>query len=183
MKHRRFLALALGLVFVPAFRAGDVKQAYPPPAEVRAAFLKLLDRPQGWNTSALAELRQKLAATPQRFTVENLQTAHTLHYHKALVDVISMVKHAADEQQPLYTAGERSNLAFAKATAGRTFSAEQRQWLDRIRAHLIENLSIEREDFDALPVFTRAGGWRRADTVFYGQLPELLRDFNEAIAA
>jgi len=94
-----------------------------------------------------------------------------------------MVKHAADEQQPLYTAEERINLAFARATAGRTFSAEQRQWLDRIRAHLIENLSIGREDFDALPVFTRAGGWRRADTVFYGQLSELLQDFNEAIAA
>ncbi|HYT93177.1 MAG TPA: alpha/beta fold hydrolase [Gemmataceae bacterium] len=46
MKHTRPLAFLLCLLFVPALRAGDVKQTYPPPAEVRAAFLKLLDRPR-----------------------------------------------------------------------------------------------------------------------------------------
>src|SRR6266542_1884510 len=46
MKHARLLALPLCLVFAGALRAGDVKQSYPPPAEVRAAFLKLLDRPR-----------------------------------------------------------------------------------------------------------------------------------------
>lgn len=152
------------------------------PAQIEAIGI-LLNRPQDWNVSVLSKLRQKLAATPQRFTVENLQTAHVLHYHKALVDLISMIKHAADEHQPLYTAEERINLAFAKVTTGRSFSTEQRQWLDRIRAHLIENLSIDRKDFDTLPVFARAGGWRRADTVFYGQLSALLKDFNEAVAA
>src|SRR5262245_29523208 len=40
------LAALWCLVFVPALRAGDVKQSYPPPAEVKAAFLKLLDRPR-----------------------------------------------------------------------------------------------------------------------------------------
>jgi len=57
------------------------------PAQIEAIRV-LLDRPQEWNTSALIELQQKLAITPQRFTIENLQTAHALHYHKALVDII-----------------------------------------------------------------------------------------------
>ena len=58
----------------------------------------LLDRPRDWGTDALAELqREARATTPQRFTVENLQKAHAVRYHKALVDIISMVKHAADE--------------------------------------------------------------------------------------
>ena len=48
---------------------------------------------------------------------------------------------------------------------------------------MIENLSIDREDFDALPVFARAGGWGRADKVFDGHLDELVHAFNEAVAA
>jgi len=142
----------------------------------------LLDRPRDWSTAALSELRSKLAATPERYTIENLQRAHELCYHKALVDIISMVKHAVREQEPLYTAEERVKIAFTKVTAGRTFTQEQSQWLDRIRDHLIQNLSVDREDFDALPIFSRAGGWARADGIFEKQLEELLESLNEAIA-
>jgi type I restriction enzyme R subunit len=56
------------------------------------------------------------------------------------------------------------------------------QWLDRIEGHLAENLTIDPGDFDALPVFNRAGGWSRADKAFAGQLPQLINQFNEAIA-
>ncbi|MBN1344295.1 MAG: DEAD/DEAH box helicase family protein [Phycisphaerae bacterium] len=143
----------------------------------------LLDRPQAWSTQALTELRAKLAAAPQRFRVDDLERAHRLHYHKALVDLISMVKHAADETQPLYTAAERVEAAFARITAGHTFTNEQQKWFDRIKEHLVENLTIDHEDFDDLPVFARAGGWGRANRVFEGQLPGLIRLINEAVAA
>ena len=69
------------------------------PAHIEAIRI-LLDRPQGWSTNALAELRTKLAATPQRFSERNLQKAHEMRYHKALVDIISMVKHAARKRNP-----------------------------------------------------------------------------------
>lgn len=143
----------------------------------------LLKRPKDWNTEALADLQQKLAAATQRFTVKNLQTAHKLRYDKALADLISMVKHASDEQSPLLTAAERVERAFAKITDGRAFTPEQQQWLDRIRGHLIENLSIDEEDFEVFPIFERAGGWGRAVKVFAGELPQLIHQFNEAIAA
>ena len=55
--------------------------------------------------------------------------------------------------------------------------------LDRIRAHLIKNLSIEHDDFDILPVFTRHGGWGWANTEFAGKLLDFLRQLNEAVAA
>jgi type I restriction enzyme R subunit len=142
----------------------------------------LLQRPKDWSTKALSDLQQKLAATPQRFTRENLQRAHELHYHKAMVDIISMVKHAANEQQPLYTAEQRVKLAMAKITSGQNFTPEQVQWLDRIEGHLVENLTIDPGDFDTLPVFNRAGGWGRANKVFTGQLPHLISQFNEAVA-
>jgi len=58
------------------------------PAQIDAIRI-LLDRPREWSTAALAELRDKLKQTRQRFTPELLQKAHEAHYHKALVDIIS----------------------------------------------------------------------------------------------
>jgi len=152
------------------------------PAKINAIRI-LLDRPREWGTQALTELKTKLAETRERFTPEQLQKAHEVHYRKALVDIISMVKHAAREQEQLLTAQERVTRAFAKLTAGKTFTEAQQAWLDRIRAHLVANLSIDREDFEELPVFTRHGGWRKADQDFGGKLVQFLREVNEAIAA
>jgi type I restriction enzyme R subunit len=143
----------------------------------------LLSRPQEWNPEALGQLRDRLKTAPQRFTVENLQKAHQVHYRKALVDIISMVKHAGNQQSPLLTAAERVDRAFAEITVGRTFTPEQQQWLERIRNHLQENLSIDQEDFESQPAFTHYGGWGRVSVVFQGQLPQLIQDINRAIAA
>jgi type I restriction enzyme R subunit len=81
------------------------------------------------------------------------------------------------------TAEERVDRALAKIKAGVTFTPEQQQWLERIRAALIENLSIDEEDFDELPVLQREGGWGRANRAFNNKLRELLPRINEAIAA
>jgi type I restriction enzyme R subunit len=143
----------------------------------------LLDRPRSWSPSALTELREKLARSRYRFSVENLQKAHEVTYKKALVDVISMVKHAAKEDEPLFTATERVERAFAKVTFGKSFTPDQQTWLDRIREHLRANLSIDREDFEVIPIFADAGGWGVARKVFGDKLDTLLNQFNEAVAA
>lgn len=162
--------------------------------ELFAAFVKananqveairiLLDKPKEWGTVALTELRNKLATTPQKFTVENLQNAHKLRYNKALVDIISMVKHAANADEQLLTAAERVSRALAKLTADKSFTADQSKWLERIREHLVANLSIDKTDFDEVPVLSDAGGWGRANKVFDGNLGDLLAAMNEALAA
>jgi len=143
----------------------------------------LLDRPQEWNPNVLQDLRDKLASAPPRFTVDTLQRAHATTYKKALVDLISMVKHAANEQHPLYSAPERVENAMMMLKAKHSFGAEELQWLERIRTHLQENLSIDREDFDNQPVFARYGGWSRANKAFKDRLAALLKEVNEAIAA
>jgi len=147
------------------------------------AIRVLLDRPREWSTDALAELKNKLTRAPQRFTVDNLERVHREHYGKALVDIISMVKHAADEKQPLLTAEERVRLAVVKVSAGRDLSGEQRAWLERIREHLVQNLSISKDDFESVPVLDRAGGWGVADRAFQGQLESMIQQLNEAVAA
>lgn len=152
------------------------------PSKVQAIGI-LLNRPKAWSTGALVELRKKLAATPERFTEDRLQKAHEAQYHKALVDIISMVKHAAREQEPLLTARDRVDRAIWTLTSGKRFSVQQQEWLQRIREHLVANLSIDPEDFDTIPVLSQAGGWRQADRVFDGKLSRLIRSLNEAIAA
>jgi type I restriction enzyme R subunit len=148
-----------------------------------AAIAILLGRPQDWGTDALNELRQKLAAARERFTAENLEKAHAARYGKSLVDIISMVKHAAREQEPLLTSAERVERAFNDISAGYTFTPEQQRWLDRIREHLVANLTIERDDFNALPIFTRDGGWAGANRAFNERLESVLHRINEAMAA
>jgi type I restriction enzyme R subunit len=152
------------------------------PAHIEAIRI-LQNRPKEWRTEVLTDLQKKLAEAPQRFTVKNLQAAHKLRYDKALADIISMVKHAADAASPLLTAEERATAAFDGVTKCQQFTPEQEQWPDRIRGHLIENLPIDMEDFDIFPIFERGGGLARAVKVFAGQLPQLINRFNEAIAA
>jgi len=142
----------------------------------------LLNRPQDWNTDALAELRNKLKRTRERFTEENLQKAYREKYHKELADIISMIKKAAREEEPLLTAEERVEKAFARVTEGKSFTEEQERWLERIKSHLIENLTIDREDFDFIPIFSNQGGWAVANRIFDSKLDVLLKEFNEAVA-
>jgi type I restriction enzyme R subunit len=143
----------------------------------------LLHEPKQWSAAALQELGNALAATPERFTADRLQLAHSAHSKKEKVDIISAVKHAAKESEPLLTAAERVGKAFDKLAAGKTFTAVQQAWLDRIRGHLVANLTIEQGDFDAIPVLSDPGGWGAANRVFDGKLEELVQALNEALAA
>jgi len=152
------------------------------PEQIEAIAI-LLDRPREWSAAAIGELREKLARTKHRFTVERLQKVHELSYHRALVDIISMVKRAADEGAALLTAEERVERAIAAIRHGTYLTEPQEQWLDRIRAHLVENLSIERDDFGLTPVLVSAGGWGSARRAFGNELEPLLERLNEALAA
>ncbi|WP_318202663.1 DEAD/DEAH box helicase family protein [Streptomyces sp. SCL15-4] len=151
-------------------------------SETLEAFSVLLKSPRDWSPRVLTDLRDVLSRTPEHFTEANLERAFRATYGKALVDIISMVKRAARDDAPLLTAQERVASAVAKVTGGRTLTPEQRQWMDYIEQHLVENLSIDREDFDLIPILSAPGGWRRARRVF-DDLSELLEHLNEELAA
>ncbi len=70
----------------------------------------------------------------------------------------------------------------ATVTAGRTFTEEQQNWLGRIRAHLVQNLSVDQADFDLIPALSDPGGWGRANKAFAGTLDVIIQQINEAIA-
>ena len=150
------------------------------PEQVEAIRI-LLERPRQWRTDALDELRKTLRRN--RFDEKDLQRAHQMVYNKALADIISMVKHSANETQPLLTAEERVDRAMARVTAHRSFTAEQQQWLDLIRAHMIVNLAIELPHFDVAPIFERKGGLNKARALFDADLERLVADLNYEVAA
>lgn len=152
-------------------------------AEKIEALSILLSRPADWSPVALLALRNALEIAPQHFTLENLERAHRATYQQALVDIISMVKHAARKTEPLLTGDERVERAMARVVDGRILTTDQQAWMDRIGLHLGRNLSIDREDFAAIPVLSSHGGWGRANEIFEGNLEELLAEINKSLAA
>lgn len=137
----------------------------------------VLSKPKGWNTEALRELRDSLSKRPEKFTESNLRRA----YKYPLADIISMVKHAAKDE-PLLSAKERIDLAIEKVFGEKKLTDKQEQWLELIRRHLVENLTIEPEDFDEMPIFLNLGGnFKRVNEDFDNKLMTFIQQINTSI--
>ncbi|MEG4988734.1 type I restriction-modification enzyme R subunit C-terminal domain-containing protein [Microcoleus sp. BR0-C5] len=150
------------------------------PEQIEAIAI-LLQRPRDWKTAALNELREKLGQN--QFREAELQRATQLVHNKALADIISIVKRAARADEPIYTAVERIERAIASVMVGKSFNEEQLKWLGYIQEHLVQNLTIEMDDFEYAPIFERVGGKGKAKKVFSGGLEALIDEINAAIAA
>jgi len=74
MSYKRLTALALLFVVPVALRAEDPKPTYPPPAEVRAAFHKLIDRP-----AVPLDVKVEETKTADGLTTERLSFASEKH--------------------------------------------------------------------------------------------------------
>ena len=74
MIYRRMTALALFFLVPAVLRAEDPKPTYPPPAEVRAAFHKLLDRP-----AVPLDVKVEETKTADGLTTEHLSFASEKH--------------------------------------------------------------------------------------------------------
>lgn len=106
---------------------------------------------------------------------------------KQLVDVIALVRHAIDPDQPLCSIGttvqERFDQWLAEQEeAGATFTSQQRQWLVAIKDHIANSLSIEQDDFEYAP-FSQFGGLGKAHELFGDRLPAILDELNARLAA
>jgi len=145
------------------------------------AIAILLNRPKNWNTNALNELKKKLKENT--FYEDDLQKAHKSVYHKEMVDIISMIKHAAKESEPLLTPEERVNKAVQKVTEGKQLNEEQQQWMEYIKEHLKQNMTLDENDLKELPVFTDRGGLKKFKKVFAGDYEKIIQEINLSIAA
>ena len=104
-----------------------------------------------------------------------------------LTDLVNLVRHALiptftlvpyrDELRERYR-----QWLVARDGDGKTFSAEQREWLDRMAEHIATSLAIERDDFDT-GWFGQHGSLGRAHALFGAQLQPLMDELNERLAA
>jgi type I restriction enzyme, R subunit len=65
-------------------------------------------------------------------------------HNQDLADIISIVKRGDDL---IYTATGRIDRAIASVMVGKSFNEQQLKWLGYIQEHLVQNLTIEMDDF------------------------------------
>lgn len=137
--------------------------------------------PRQWTPEALWEAYERLgkAAAASRPT--------TAGRKRILADLTSLVRVALHEQPALVPREEAVHQRFdvwlaEQATLGRTFTPQQRAWLELIRDHIATSLTIKPDDFAYAP-FAQQGGLGKADQLFGAELPKLLDELNEVLAA
>ncbi len=104
-----------------------------------------------------------------------------------LTDLVSLVRFAMHQENELVPFPDKVEVNFKawlsqQESAGKKFSAEQRQWLVMIRDHIAANLGIETDDFDYAP-FSQQGGLGKVHQLFGKELNVIIEDLNEVLAA
>jgi len=146
-------------------------------ADVKALAEAIGSPPRNWTPEALWRAYERLDQSRVRGAGGE----------RLLTDVVSLVRFALRRDDELVPWDERIRERFAawllqQENAGREFSEEQMRWLEMMRDHVAQSLEIEMEDFDLVP-FAERGGLGRAQQVFEGELPRLLTELNEVLAA
>lgn len=104
-----------------------------------------------------------------------------------VTDLVSLIRFALEQESILAPFAETVEDRFAQwlttqKAAGRSFTGEQRQWLEMIKNHVAASMAVEIEDFDYSP-FGQVGGRGKAYQVFGDELPNLLKELNEVLVA
>ena len=166
-------------------------------AEITALQI-LYSRPfkQRLTEKMLKELEKKLRDNHAAWTEDRLWDAFAVtapgkvkgrSQAGRFADLVALVRFAL-EQQPVLapfadSVSERFNeWLMDKAKAGVKFSAEQLSWLNLIRDHIATSLSIEPDDLELSP-FNQRGGLGKAHQLFGADLPKMLEELNEVLAA
>ncbi len=166
-------------------------------AEITALQL-LYSRPykQRLTEQMLKELEKKLREQHAAWTEDNLWNAFAAtapgkvkgrSQAGRFADLVALVRFALEQQPVLEPFAESVTTRFNewlmdKAKAGVTFTSDQLAWLKLIRDHIATSLSIEPDDFESVP-FLQRGGLGKAHQLFGEQLPKLLDELNEVLAA
>jgi type I restriction enzyme, R subunit len=160
------------------------------------AIQLLYSRPKGRGPTLkqLKELAQLIGRPPHHWTPDALWTAYeTLEKSRVrgsgrrmVTDLVSLVRFALEQETILAPFAETVQDRFARwlsaqESAGRTFTPEQREWLEMIRDHIAASLTVDADDFEYVP-FSERGGLGKAYALFGDRLTPLLDELNEVLA-
>jgi type I restriction enzyme R subunit len=151
-------------------------------------------RPLKLSLKELRQLRDALARPPLAATPEQLWRAFQAAEAEkvkgtggdVLTDLVALVRHALVPAMTLVPyreeLRERYQQWLKERDAEKTFTPEQREWLDRMAEHMATSLAIQPEDFEA-GWFGQHGSLGRAHALFGGKLKPLMSELNERLAA
>ncbi len=114
-------------------------------------------------------------------------------------DLVALVRFALEQQPVLAPFAETVNERFESwlaqknasisqpstlnsQPAAQAFTPEQLSWLNLMRDQIATSVTIESDDLDLSP-FSQRGGLGRAHELFRDELPKLLDELNEVLAA
>ena len=142
--------------------------------DIRALADALQSPPRSWTAGTLWDAYRQLDQSRLRVSSQ-----------RVLADIVSLVRFAVghdDELAPFAgQVGERFQGWMAmQETARRSFTEEQRQWLEAIKDHIAGSVSIEPGDLQYAP-FVHRGDIGRAHAVFSDELRALLEELNLAL--
>jgi type I restriction enzyme R subunit len=142
------------------------------------ALAIVCQRPRKLTRQALKEL--KLALDQAGFTEKSLQVAWKDWKNEDIAaDIISFIRRQA-LGDPLVGHQERIQKAMARIHAMRTWTATQRQWLERIEKQLLAETVLDREVFDR-GAFASHGGFSRLNKIFQGNFQQILDDITDGL--
>lgn len=143
----------------------------------------------------IKQLANAIARPPYSWTPEKLWEAYEVldaskvkgSGRRVATDLVALVRFALEQENALVPYTETVEQKFAAWVSaqnqqGRTFSADQMAWLERIRDVVATSLAVSRDDFAYAP-FAEHGGLGGADAVFGNDLDTVLDELNEVLAA
>jgi type I restriction enzyme R subunit len=143
----------------------------------------------------IKELANTIGRPPYKWTPDSLWKAYEVldkskvrgSGQRTLTDMVSLVRFALEQDGELIPYPQRVIARFhawllAQENSGTSFTAEQMQWLERMRDHIATSLEIAPDDFNYTP-FIEHGGLGKAHEAFGDALSRLLKDLSEALVA
>jgi type I restriction enzyme R subunit len=106
---------------------------------------------------------------------------------RVLTDLVSLVRFELQQEKelvpfPALVSQRFDEWFWRQEAAGRTFTPEQRQWLQAIRDHVATSVGITRDDLEYSP-FVERGGLGKAAALFGRDLDPLLEEMTGALVA
>jgi type I restriction enzyme R subunit len=144
----------------------------------------------------LVELAQAIQRPPRQWTSEALWQAYEqveanrvkgASKGKHLTDLISLARHALGVEEQLVSFQDQAAERFAgwlaqQAHRGRSFTEEQRSWLELIRDQIVVDLEVRLQDLDE-PPFAQRGGLGKVYALFGQELEGIVAELHEVLAA
>lgn len=143
------------------------------------------------------ELAAAIAQPPLGLTPEALWAAYAkleadkvrgVGEQRLLTDIITLVRHAMQEDDKLVPFREVVEARFYEWLAqqertGRTFTADQLEWLELVKQHLATSLTVEVRDFEHPPFHERGGAFKAVQLFGRDGLHGLMRELNDLVTA